>query len=73
MPRETAVSHSVTVATLRTAGTDPAAPDRSKACPCSVLAITGKIDTMNADATTVFIPYPNQITSSGAIAMIGTV
>ena len=39
----------------------------------SVLAITGKIDTINADAITVFIPYPNQMTSSGAMAMIGTV
>ena len=33
----------------------------------------GKIETMNADAITVRGPKPNQITSSGAIAMIGTV
>ncbi len=41
--------------------------------PLSVFAITGKIDTTNAEATTVRVPYPNQITSSGAMAMIGTV
>jgi hypothetical protein len=41
--------------------------------PASVLATTGKAETMNADAATVFQPYPIQTTSSGATAMIGTV
>ena len=41
--------------------------------PVSVFARIGNNDTMKADALTVVSPKPNQITSSGAIAMIGTV
>ena len=41
--------------------------------PLKVLAITGNTDAINADTATDFRPKSNQITSSGAIATIGTV
>src|SRR5882762_921983 len=41
--------------------------------PASVLAMTGNTDTMNADTETARNPGPNQSTSNGATATIGTV
>ena len=41
--------------------------------PASVLAITGKTETMKAETATARMPGPNQSTSSGAMATMGTV